>query len=231
MPKVSIVTATYNRSHLIGRAIESVIKQTESDWELFICDDGSTDKTRKVVKKYLTDKRIHYINEGHSEYYTINRNRGVKRSTGQCISFLDDDNWWEPTFLEEHLRVHQLKDVAITYSGRIVRLMDKGTSENVPLIKYTGITDPLNGVLDVGDLMFKTELVKEVGMFSEELDMIGYCSDLRLVDSVLETNPQMRMILIPKYLHNYCLHGQSMTQRKLRDRAKGLFTEEQQWKL
>jgi len=231
MAKVTIVTSTYNRSHLIGRAIESILKQTEKDFEYFVCDDGSTDKTRKVVKKFLTDPRIHYINEGHSEYYTVNRNRGVKRATGQTICFLDDDNWWEPTFLEEHLRIHSAKDVAITYSGRVVHFVDNGTSEQAPLIKYTGTTDVLNGVLDVGDLMLKTSVVKEVGMFSEEKDMIGYCSDLRLVDAILEAHPEMRMILIPKFLHHYTAHSESMTQRKLRDRAKGLFLEEEQWKL
>lgn len=228
---ISIITSTYNRSHLVGKAIESVLSQTYKDWQYWITDDGSTDKTKKVVKKYLTDPRIHYINEGHSKYYTVNRNRGVKRATGELLCVLDDDNWWEPTFLEEHERVHQQKDVAITYSGRIVHFMDKGISEKVPLVKYIGITDPLNGVLDIGDLMFKTKLVKEVGMFSEELDLIGYCSDLRLVDAVLEAHPEMKMVLIPKYLHNYRAHSGSMTQRKLNDRAKGIFREEEQWKL
>ncbi|OGK67150.1 hypothetical protein A2377_00750 [Candidatus Roizmanbacteria bacterium RIFOXYB1_FULL_41_27] len=207
------------------------MQQTYKDFEYLIIDDGSTDKTRKVVKKYLVDPRIHYVNEGKQEYYTHVRNIGVKRATGRLICFLDDDNWWEPTFLEDHERVHRQKDVAVTYSGRIVHFVDKGVSEKVPLVKYMGTTDALNGVLDVGDLMFKTALVKEVGMFSKEKDMIGYCSDLRLVDAVLEAHPEMKMVLIPKFLHNYRAHSGSMTQRKLADRAKGIFREEEQWKL
>jgi len=52
-----------------------------------------------------------------------------------------------------------------------------------------------------------------------------------LVDAVLEAHPEMKMVLIPKFLHNYRAHSGSMTQRKLADRAKGIFREEEQWKL
>lgn len=232
MARVSIVTSTYNRSNLIGKAIESVLNQTIKMWEYFIVDDGSTDKTRKIVKKYADkDRRIHYINKGKQPYYTYVRNIGIEQATAPYLCFLDDDNWWEPTFLEEHLKVHRIKDIAVTYSGRVVHYVDNGVREYISLIKYTGITDPLNGVVDVGDLMFKTALVKEVGGFTKDKDLVGYCSDLRLIDSVLEANPQMRIVLIPKYLHNYRAHGGSMTQRKLADRTKGIYNEEEQWKL
>ena len=50
VPKVSVIIPTYNRAHLIGRAIQSVLNQTYSDFELIIVDDRSTDNTEKVVK-------------------------------------------------------------------------------------------------------------------------------------------------------------------------------------
>ena len=48
---ISIITSTYNRSHLVGKAIESVLSQTYKDWQYWITDDGSTDKTKKVVNR------------------------------------------------------------------------------------------------------------------------------------------------------------------------------------
>ena len=60
-PFFSIVMATYNRAYCIENAINSVLKQDFKDWELIIVDDGSTDNTEEVVKKYLDDKRIKYI--------------------------------------------------------------------------------------------------------------------------------------------------------------------------
>ena len=59
-PRVSIITPTYNRARFIGEAVESVLDQTMSDWELVIVDDGSTDDTRQVLERYLADSRIHY---------------------------------------------------------------------------------------------------------------------------------------------------------------------------
>jgi len=224
-PLVSIVTGTFNRASLLRRAIKSVLGQTYSNLEYWVSSDGSTDETPDVIREF-NDPRLHFIDEGKSSYYTVNRNRGVKRSTGETICFLDDDNWWEPNFIEEHMKVHKSPDVAITYSGRVIHEGDDIMLTQ--FIKYNGQTEYLNGLVDVGDLMFKRELFKG---FSEEKDRIGYCSDLQAIDQVMEGNPQMKMVLIPKYLHHYLSTENNMTHRKLADRAKGEYNEEEQWKM
>ncbi|MGL5083222.1 MAG: glycosyltransferase family 2 protein [Microcoleaceae cyanobacterium] len=60
MPKVSICIPTFNRVQLLPLAIESVLQQTEPDWELLVCDDGSNDRTAALMSQY-TDPRIRYI--------------------------------------------------------------------------------------------------------------------------------------------------------------------------
>ncbi|HHH52473.1 MAG TPA: glycosyltransferase [Bacteroidetes bacterium] len=95
----SIIMPTYNRAHMIGKAIESVLSQTYTNWELIIIDDGSTDNTRETISKYQ-DKRIKYYyqkNNGRSAA----RNKGIELSKGAYISFLDDDDYYLPEFLEE----------------------------------------------------------------------------------------------------------------------------------
>ena len=96
-PKFSIILPTYNRAHLISNAIESVIAQSVSNWELIVIDDGSTDNTKEVVFSFQ-DSRILY---GHQENKgrSIARNAGLHNARGIWICFLDSDDW----YLEDHL--------------------------------------------------------------------------------------------------------------------------------
>lgn len=89
MPQVSVVIPTYNRISFLRRAIESVLAQTYKDYEIVVVDDGSTDKTKDIVKKY--GKKVRYIyqkNRGPS----VARNIGIKKAKGKYIAFLDSDD-------------------------------------------------------------------------------------------------------------------------------------------
>lgn len=95
----SVIIPTYNRAHLIGKAIESVLGQTYPHWELIVVDDGSTDNTREVVAGY-DDGRIRYYYKKNEER-SIARNYGIDRAEGLYIGFLDDDDYYLPDFLME----------------------------------------------------------------------------------------------------------------------------------
>jgi glycosyltransferase involved in cell wall biosynthesis len=95
----SIVMATWNREKFLPAAIDSVLKQKFTDWELIIVDDGSTDNTKKVVAEF-TDKRIRYIYQENKERSAA-RNNGVAHSKGEYICFLDSDDY----YLDNHLEV------------------------------------------------------------------------------------------------------------------------------
>jgi len=88
---ISIIIPTHNRAHLIERAINSVLNQTFKDWELIIVDDGSTDNTEEVIKKFLIDNRIKYVKKENSGA-ADSRNVGVKYSKYKYITFLDSDD-------------------------------------------------------------------------------------------------------------------------------------------
>lgn len=97
MPFFSIILPTYNRAHMLPRAIDSVLAQTFRDWELIIMDDGSTDDTKKVITKY-TDRRIQYHRQENKERSAA-RNNGIARSVGRYICFLDSDDSYLPSHL------------------------------------------------------------------------------------------------------------------------------------
>lgn len=92
---VSVVVPTYNRAHLIGETIQSVIDQTYPNWELIIVDDGSVDNTKNVVDRF-TDNRIHYITIDHCGIFGKVRNTGMQKAKGDVIAFLDSDDLWTP---------------------------------------------------------------------------------------------------------------------------------------
>lgn len=85
---------TYNRAHFITQAVDSVLSQTFTDWELLILDDCSTDNTEQLLQPYLTDNRIRYIKNEYNLGITKNRNKALSLSQGEYIAVLDSDDYW-----------------------------------------------------------------------------------------------------------------------------------------
>lgn len=99
LPLFSIVIATYNRAELLKRALESLISQTETDWEALVVDDGSTDGTYDKILPFLKRcSQIKYIKKRHSGEAST-KNEGVWSAKGKFISFLDSDDEYDPNHL------------------------------------------------------------------------------------------------------------------------------------
>lgn len=94
----SIIMPLYNKAPYVRKAVESVVSQTFTDWELVVVDDGSTDGSGEVVAG-VTDSRIRIVRQENAGVGAA-RNRGVAESSAPYICFLDADDWWEPSFLE-----------------------------------------------------------------------------------------------------------------------------------
>lgn len=96
---VSIVVPTYNREHVIERALRSILKQTYSAYEVIVVDDGSRDQTESVVSG-LQDSRIRYIALDKNQGVAHARNVGIQAAKYDYIAFLDSDDEWLPDKLE-----------------------------------------------------------------------------------------------------------------------------------
>src|SRR5215468_6433390 len=100
MPLVSVILPTYNRADTIGRAIDSVVNQTLSDWELIVVDDGSTDNsTELILERYSREPRLKLIRQ-ENQGFPGARNTGLRASAGKYIAFLDSDDEYLPHHLE-----------------------------------------------------------------------------------------------------------------------------------
>jgi glycosyltransferase involved in cell wall biosynthesis len=100
MPKISVCIPTYNRVQLLPQAIHSVLKQTELDFELIVCDDGSTDSTAELLAEYA-DPRIHYIRHLQNIGKSNNMRSGFEAATGEYFIKFDDDDRLTPQFLAQ----------------------------------------------------------------------------------------------------------------------------------
>lgn len=106
--KFSVITPAYNRGELIGKAIQSLLDQSYSNWEMVIIDDGSIDNTREVVESF-EDPRIKYHYQDNQER-SIARNNGISKATGEFICFLDSDDYYLPEHLATFAEALQKQD-------------------------------------------------------------------------------------------------------------------------
>ena len=117
-PKVSVIIPTYNNANSIERAIDSILEQTYTDYEIIVVDDGSTDNTQQILKPYRDRRQIRYSMFQHNQGGAIARNRGVEMARGKLITFLDGDDWYLPNKLEAQVSyLHTHTDVSAVNSG------------------------------------------------------------------------------------------------------------------
>lgn len=130
-PFFSIIIPTYNRAHVIHRAVQSVINQSFLNWELIIIDDGSKDNTKDVVEQFK-DTRIRYHYQKNTERSQA-RNNGIDFSKGSYICFLDSDD----EYCDNHLSVFysfinlNQNPVGLFFSNPIIINNGVETKENV----------------------------------------------------------------------------------------------------
>lgn len=99
--RFSIIVPLYNKAPYVKKALESICSQSFKDWECIIVDDGSTDGSLDVVRSLdIGDCKLEIISRPNAGVAAA-RNVGVENSHGEYLCFLDADDWWEPTFLEE----------------------------------------------------------------------------------------------------------------------------------
>jgi len=99
LPAVSIVLATYNHMAYLPQAIESILSQTFTNWELIIINDGSTDNTEEYLHS-LSDSRIQVITLDSNQGFIYAYNLGFKSARGEFITFISSDNYYYPNFLQ-----------------------------------------------------------------------------------------------------------------------------------
>lgn len=144
-PAVSVIIPLYNKGPYIVRALESVLAQSEQNFEIVVINDASTDGGEAIVKDY-SDRRIRLIHRdtpgpgGHAA-----RNAGIEAAAAPLMAFLDADDSWEPLFLETILRMRAAFPQAGAFATAYRTIYRDGTVE---LRRYHGIPEaPWEGIV------------------------------------------------------------------------------------
>ncbi len=173
-PLVSIILPTYNRGHLLRRAIESVLHQTYENFELIVVDDASVDDTEDVLTS-IRDSRLKFIRHDVNRGGGGARNTGIQAARGELIAFQDSDDEWLPSKLE--LQVGVLEGapakVGVVYSG--FWCVDEGKRSYLPSAKISTRSGYIhNGLLrknfvTTPSILTRKECLLRVGLFDESL--------------------------------------------------------------
>ena len=190
---ISVIMLTYNREKLVGRAIESILKQSEPDFEFLIIDNGSTDQSGKIADAYAEkDKRIRVIHRNCGNI-GAGRNTGLDAAKGEFITFIDDDDWAEPDFLEflKALLIESNADVAIcgaadkAFDEKCVMTPEQALIELMWRKKYN---------MAFPTKMFRREMMEKL-RFPEE----GSYDDIALMYKLLANAQKVAYHGLPKY--------------------------------
>jgi glycosyltransferase involved in cell wall biosynthesis len=167
LQKVSVAICTYNRSDNLFKAVKNIFRQTYKEVELIIVNDCSSDKTKVVLDllhiKYPSFKLIH--NERNLGL-AASRNLALKNSTGEWFTFVDDDDLWEPDFIEKMLHSAIESGCSASFSGAIINdepvnyVRQKTTIKDAML---DGHTPP------VGAQLYRLSELKKIGGYENSL--------------------------------------------------------------
>ena len=212
MPTISIIIPAYNAEQTIIKTIESVQKQTFTDYEIIVIDDGSTDRTKDVVSK-IEDRRLKILTYQNAGAATA-RNRGIAQATGKYLAFIDADDLWTSDKLELQLEALQKNPTAgVAYSW----------TTSVFLYKQKEVWYPCNPVLFEGNVypkmllgnfiasgsnpLIRQEAILSVGGFDSDL---LHCEDW---DFYLRLAAKWEFVLVPK---SQIIYRLSLTSKSLK---------------
>lgn len=211
-PLVNVIINCYNGEEYLRVAIDSVFAQTYSNWKIIFWDNQSTDGSANIVKSY--GEKIAYYRAEDKTNLGEARNLALKEVTGDYITFIDCDDIWQPSKLQEQVDLmEEHKDLAICYAG-IEEILPDGTHfRNVPAIYKTGfIFKQLLLQYDVNILtsMIRTSVLAETGLsFDKNITASEeYCLFMQLACSY-------RIGVNENILAKYRVHETSLTSKSL----------------
>lgn len=115
---VSIITPSFNSAKFIAETIQSVQNQTYQNWEMIIVDDGSSDETESVLLSIIqNDNRIQFYKLNQNLGPAVARNTGIEKASGDYMTFIDADDIWFPTFIENNIKTIQESGIPFVFSS------------------------------------------------------------------------------------------------------------------
>jgi glycosyltransferase involved in cell wall biosynthesis len=194
-PFFSVIITTYNRAGLLKRALDSLIKQTDNDWEAIIVDDASEDDTHLQVKPYLEKyAQIRYIKKEHSGE-PLTKNAGIFSSTGKYVTFLDSDDEYATGHLASRKEILE-NDSSIRFlHGGVTVLGNQYVPDRFDPEKSVNLSDCVIG----GTFFVERDLLISLGGFKN----IYLGADADLLERALKKGIEIKETKNPTYVYHH----------------------------
>lgn len=208
-PLVSVIMNGHNAGKYLGEAIDSVLEQTYSNWEIILWDNLSTDGTRRIVESY-SDNRIRYFFADEFTPLGKARNLAIQKAKGEFLAFLDCDDIWLPEKLERQLPLFSDLEVGLVYSDTIF-FNSAGQEKRLYFRRkpYRGwcFTDLLNNyVLSLETVVIRRNVLDKLDHWFDER-----FSAIEEVDLFVRIGLTWKVDFIPEPLAKWRVHGESWT--------------------
>jgi glycosyltransferase involved in cell wall biosynthesis len=215
-PLVSVVIPAYNHARYLGRALQSVLDQTYTNWETIVIDNHSTDNTDEVMASF-TDQRITYLKIHNNGVIAASRNAGIRAAKGQWVAFLDSDDWWTKDKLKVCFGYIDDKVDLVYHDLQIIS--DQSRRFRRKVIKSWQVKPPVlidlllkgNAIANSSVVVRKTLLVK-IGGINESREMIA-AEDYNTWLRVAQLSNQF--LYLPRRLGYYLQHNNNISQKDM----------------
>ena len=212
-PLVSIIIPTYNRAHLIGETLDSVLAQTYENWECIIVDDGSIDNSEEVIQTYVTkDNRFQYHKRPLDRLKGANacRNYGFELSKGEYVNWFDSDDIMLNGFIEDKIKKITKSNCEVVFCS-YTYFTDSDIQDRISNSKFSGnvLDDLIENRINFSPLsfMFQRDIIKNT-KYNVEL---AKAQDLDFIFRVFTSLPQIRIGHEPKVLFKVRKHTKSIS--------------------
>lgn len=196
MPIVTVILPTFNRVSLVAKTIRSVLKQTFTDFELLVLDDGSSDRTKQAVQK-MSDDRIRYIKHKHNIGFVANWTYGIKHAEGRYLTILGDDDLYKPDFLSKRVSVIESHPDLLAVTGAFECCDLEGTIiRHSHLPCKSDMTFAGNELMDL-TLGFSGEWFNGATLYRTEL-VQSLWNDIIFAGTVVDLTMHINLALMPK---------------------------------
>ena len=197
---ISVIMSVYNDEKNIDKSIESIMSQTYKNLELHILDDGSNDKTWKIINKYKTEYQNIFIYKNNSNLgLTKSLNYLINQTNGEIIARHDSDDLSHPERIEKQLNIMTKYNLDFCTTRAQIIQNNKITPKFSYYIPKKIVIRYKNPFIH-GTLMIKKRVIVDVGMYDENF---YYAQDYKLMTELLNINSKYKIIRTPYYKLNF----------------------------
>ena len=207
LKKISVIVPVYNSAKYLNKCLDSLVSQTIKSYEIIIINDGSTDDSLEIIKKYINIYNNIKLISTQNNGIGIARNIGLKQAKGEYVTFVDSDDYVSNDFLEK-----MLKNAIVSKADIVVCDMYKVFNNKI--VKNDKIEFNSGMIKENQEQLIKIPLGPCGKLFSKDILTISFAENLKYEDVPFVINALLNSkntIKLDDYLYYYVIHNSSET--------------------